>query len=334
MNFKEATERLRGQYDAFAVAFAPQLRDVIFAPKNRKMTCPVHGVAQKFNVHPKFAVNGKWYSYIDQDVPHGVFNLLMWATGATTQEVLEFAKQYLDGSNPVSQAEIIQRETQAKAKQEQEWAENAKRNNAIWKASRNAEIELAKYLRVQRGITNAALPQNVVFNSAVFYRDFETNTTGKSPALLVKVDQPSGKAVALHRIFLDANCKKSSLGKKMLPPSGNVMGAAARLYPVVNGVLGIAEGVETAVAVTTFFGIPTWSAISAPMLSAFVFPENIHTLVIWVDKDRSGDGELYAKKLEQRALDAGLKVIYMLPPGDIPDGSKGIDWLDVCYPVN
>jgi len=325
-NFKVATERLRGSYDKFAVAFAPQLSEVIYAPKGRKVTCPVYGQPKKFNVHP------------DQDEPHGVFNLLMWATGASAKEVLAFAKTYLgEDTKPLSQAEVARRERAAKAKEERKRRKNRERLVSLYKSStKGYSPEVEAYLKVSRGIHNLIPPADISFSAQTPYRD-DNGNLGTAPAILGMMRNPQGKAVTLHRIFLDKTFNKSVLGKLMMPPSGEVMGGAIRLYPVVTDVLGIAEGIETACAATSFFGIPTWAAVSASMLAGFQLPPELEgvvkTVIIWADKDKTKTGETVANQLKENLEGKGLKVIIMLPPQSIPEDKKGIDWLDVCYPA-
>ncbi|GAB6035418.1 DUF7146 domain-containing protein [Galenea microaerophila] len=334
MNFKEANERLLGRYDQFALAFAPQLAEALRKP-GRKVTCPVYGEKNKFNVHKGFATNGKWYSYIEPEQPHGVFNLLAWVTGATKKEILDFAVHYLDGIAPLSPKEIAQKKAQEKREKEERRKENAARLNKIWReAIKGCTPEIETYLRHWRGINNLIPPQNVLFHPSLFYSNGEEK--GESPCLLVRMDTPEGQAATLHRIYLEEGTfKKSSLGKRMLPPSREVMGSAARLYPIrQDGVLGIAEGVETAIAVTSKLKIPTWAALSAPMLGGFIPPKGVKKLIIWADKDRSGTGQHYAELLKERMRTIDIKAEIMLPPKPVPEGKKGIDWLDVLYPAD
>ena len=66
----------------------------------------------------------------------------------------------------------------------------------------------------------------------------------------------------IHRTYLlDDGSGKAPPGKKML---GAVGGGSVRLSPLGDaGHLGIAEGIETALAAQAIFGIPTWAALSA-----------------------------------------------------------------------
>ena len=54
-------------------------------------------------------------------------------------------------------------------------------------------------------------------------------------------------------------------GKKML---GSVADGAVRLFPIGDDHLGIAEGIETALAAKAIFGVPVWAALSADGVAA------------------------------------------------------------------
>jgi putative DNA primase/helicase len=101
-------------------------------------------------------------------------------------------------------------------------------------------------------------------------------------------------------------------------------GGAVRLAPVSDGVLGIAEGIETAYSASTIFGINVWSALDKHGLETWRPPADVVAVMIFADNDADGGGLAAA-----RALQARLPVrseIHM--PDPIP-GVKGTDWNDV-----
>lgn len=123
--------------------------------------------------------------------------------------------------------------------------------------------------------------------------------TGQSYAgmlgLVVDVNQ---EPVTVHRTFLvgfdSGKVIKAGIphNKKPMPvPEGRTLnGAAVRLFEPVDGKLAIAEGIETALAVTQFFGVPCWSTLSALGIETFELPAGINELTIFCDND-SADKE-------------------------------------------
>ena len=149
------------------------------------------------------------------------------------------------------------------------------------------------------------------------------------PAMLARVLSPEGKAVQIHRTYLTAAGRKAEveeprlLMKAIVP--GEMDGGAVRLGPPVDGRLGIAEGIETALAASRMFGIPTWAALNAGNLRKWVAPAGV-AVTIFGDNDslKMFDGQSAAYDLARRLAKDGIQVDDVL----IPSG-KGEDWKDV-----
>lgn len=169
---------------------------------------------------------------------------------------------------------------------------------------------------------------------------------GKFPAIICAIRSASGAIITLHRTYLDKNGKKlaatfsdktgkrhkvEKVKKMMSIPDGmNVNGAAVRLGdPSKGGILGVAEGLETALSAYRATKIATWSTVNAQLMETFEIPEEVHTLLIWVDKDKSLRGDVAANVLEERARALGKNVLKLSPSMPIPGKSKGVDWNDV-----
>jgi phage/plasmid primase-like uncharacterized protein len=162
--------------------------------------------------------------------------------------------------------------------------------------------------------------------------DDQPHCLGRFPAMLARVCAADGRAVTLHRTYLRADGTGKapvSSPKKLMRHvrSAPLAGGAVRLFPA-GAALGIAEGIETALAVQAMTGLPVWACGSATLLARFRPPPCVERLTVWADKDRSEAGMRAAEVLHAR-LASVLEVHIELPVAPIPAGAKGLDWADV-----
>ena len=157
------------------------------------------------------------------------------------------------------------------------------------------------------------------------YFDDKGVLIGRYPAVVAPIIGPAGALESAVRIY-DAALDPR---KKIMPPVTTINGAAVRLHDPVDGVLGIAEGVETALGAYELFGIPTWAALSDIGLMAFEPPAETSVLRIFGDNDSNYVGQaaayVLAKKTYANAMKQGRKVTVEVC---IPD-NVDTDWLDV-----
>lgn len=161
------------------------------------------------------------------------------------------------------------------------------------------------YLRA-RGLSDPASP-DLLFHPDL--TDFETKRGW--PGLIAVARFANGdRAPGIHRTFLlDDGSAKAPAGKKML---GSVADAAVRLFALPDdGHLGVAEGIETAVAAYDLFGTPVWAALSADGLARFRWPDGTTRITIYAD---AGDaGRQAAATLSDRLNRADIPNEILLP---------------------
>lgn len=136
--------------------------------------------------------------------------------------------------------------------------------------------------------------------------------TGRYDAILAPV-RVQGAFRAYHATYLlDGKKAPVSPARKILPGKP-ISGGAVELWPLEGDSLGVAEGVETAIAASMIANMPVWSTISAGGMESFVWPKSVKSLEIFADNDKSLTGQAAAWKLASRAAIAGLTVSIHLP---------------------
>lgn len=91
------------------------------------------------------------------------------------------------------------------------------------------------------------------------------------------------------------------------------------------GTLGVAEGVETALAASIMHDVPCWSCIDARQLSRFDVPGDVKALRIFGDFDDSGTGQAAAWELYRRTKAASKDRLLSVGRPEFPE--RG-DWND------
>lgn len=157
---------------------------------------------------------------------------------------------------------------------------------------------------------------------------------GYYPIMIAKYCAPDGRSAILHRTFLaEPGAKANVPAPRRMMPGSVPMGGAVRLFPAAE-TMGVAEGIETALAAARIHSLPVWAALSSGSLMKFEPPVECKYLLIFMDRDLSFDGGMAANTLANRLVKRKAQVLCELRPpfeGDEnPWAARKLDWADVC----
>ena len=122
--------------------------------------------------------------------------------------------------------------------------------------------------------------------SVEYWRD--GRCTGRHPAIIADVVDQAGELVTVHCTYLQ-NGKKvpGEAPRKLLSGLAGRNGCAVRLMPA-GSVLGVAEGLETALSAAVLDSVPVWAALNTSLLAKFEPPAGIDRLFVYADRDEAG----------------------------------------------
>jgi hypothetical protein len=100
------------------------------------------------------------------------------------------------------------------------------------------------------------------------------------------------------------------------------MGAGAvRLFDPVDGKLGLAEGIESAISAKALTRIPCWATLGNERFGIVSIPDSVRELHLFIDND-AGGGVAEERAREAYAVD-GRRILIRRPE------RSGADWNDV-----
>ena len=176
---------------------------------------------------------------------------------------------------------------------------------------------VSKYLH-SRGLV--LTPRNIRINTSCY----EPDSSKRMTAMVARIQNAAGKPISLHRTYLENGSKAGiPAAKKIMPGTESLQGSAVRLFSSQEklfwpGILGIAEGIETAIACAHHFQIATWACISSTLMPSWLPPEQVREVYVFGDNDANYAGQEAAYRLAHILQRKGLIVKVMIP-GDVGD---------------
>tara|TARA_R110002167_G_scaffold204404_1_gene408455 strand:+ start:19405 stop:20490 length:1086 start_codon:yes stop_codon:yes gene_type:complete len=331
----ELKQRMSGRWLMAFSTLAPRLQDAI-DHLGSNVPCPLQGGEDGFRLFNDANETGGGVKQSERVIPEGI-DMLMWVNDWSFTKAFDELQAWI-GGKPVS-AGLGKAPAAVKKKP----IDNTKLRmwlNRMWSEALPLDHTSAFPARIyfkRRGVPDAAFAaSNLRYHPAMKYLDKSEKVLGTYGAILCKVANNAGEPVQIHRTYVYSYGKKvEHLGKankpkKATPPlHKETKGRQIRLFSPVDGFLGVSEGLETALAVYQARQFPVWPNLTNTNLHSFRVPPGVHTVLNFVDKDRSKAGENSAAVLRENLEHQGIRVIDMLPPTPMLDSDlKGVDWAD------
>ncbi len=339
-----------GQWLQILGQLLPEISEAIngFTPRRRPGAfCPVHG-----------GKSGEAFSLL-RDAPEtggGVcntcgckrdgFELLMWAKGWSFRQTLEEVAKVVGSQEPAVDGHRQQQQRQQATDEElAEDEKTRKKMQSWWDEAVPLNTKAAEPARLyfkSRGIPNVGLLGGEVrLHPALAYwqkppkgapKSEKPKFLGKFPCLVSLIRDPSGKPVSVHRTYLTTGGRKAPVPevKKNAPKmvTRPITGGAIQLCIPVE-TMGVAEGLETTLAVAHVTGMAMWCCANVGLLMSWQPPAGVKRVVIWADLDAGNGGMDGARALAERLSDDGIEVTIAVPPLALKEGESSVDWADV-----
>lgn len=179
--------------------------------------------------------------------------------------------------------------------------------NRIRALVKPAGLPVARYLKA-RGLE---LAPGIKQARLAYWEDGKQ--VGTFDCMVGLILSPSNRPQSYHVTYLDGAGKASvRTPRKVMTPVDTVTGGAIRLYPPAAR-MGVAEGIETAIAANMLTGLPVWAAVSAGGIESFQPPKACEHLTIFGDADASYTGQAAAYALAKRLARSGVACEVRMP---------------------
>lgn len=298
---RKVSEIATGRWPSILMYFGIEERFL----KNKHGECPICGGKDRYRFDDK-AGRGTWIC--NQCGAGDGFALLEKYKGWTFKEA-------------AYQVELIAGNVTAKAiKEDSDEAKKMAAVKRIWNDAEPVSKGDPVWLYLNRRIGLELIPACLRFHPALPYVDGES--VDYFPALVAAVSNHENQGIGVHRIYLTSAGEKAPVEKAKKLMAGRPLNGGSIKLGAAGEVLGIAEGIETALAASRKFSVPVWAAISAGLLEQWMPPESVKTVIVFGDNDASYTGQAsayaLAKKLRLKGVNADVRIPELV----------GTDWAD------
>lgn len=271
---------------------------------NKHGPCPVCGGKDRYRFDDK---GGRGTFICNQCGSGDGYKLLQLFHGWSFKESLERVREVV-GDAPINQPANDTANKMASVRK-------------VWNESLKVEKGDPVWTYLNRRVGLEIVPSCLRHHPALTYAH-EDGSFSYHPALVAAVTYPDGSGAAVHRIYLNKSGEKADVHsvKKIL--AGNDLKTASVKLSRPCEYLGIAEGIETALAASRLFDIPVWAGVSSFGVETWVPPDYVKRVCVFGDNDQKFGGQKAAYSLAHKLACKGLDVDVRIP--DI----AGEDWAD------
>lgn len=273
---------------------------------NRPGPCPMCGGKDRF----RFDDKGKGLWFCQQCRAGDGFSLLMGINGYTFAE----AAAEVDGLLKMPDNNI-----EAKSKPKGRDPRRLLRKLAAG-MTRSVEGTNTEAYLSSRGLAPSPVTRHI--SDVAYFED--GRWLRNTDAMAHYVCDSAGAPATIHMTYLESGRKADvKSAKKLMPSCQPWRGGAVRLYPLEGSeVMGIAEGIETAMACHKQFSVPVWASVNADNMAEFVPPPGVREILIFGDNDASYTGHAVSYTLARKLKGRGYEVSVHIPL------FEGQDWAD------
>jgi putative DNA primase/helicase len=144
----------------------------------------------------------------------------------------------------------------------------------------------------------------------------EARDKGLLPTMLAAVQRPDGEIVAVQSTLLTTAGKKATVAVPRI--TTGALGFGAVRLARCDDVLGLAEGIETALSAMQLTGIPCWASLGGTRMQRLAIPDRVRELHIFGDNDEPG------RTAGERAANAhsSRRIVLRFPPEGANDWNE------------
>lgn len=159
-----------------------------------------------------------------------------------------------------------------------------------------AKSQAVEYLH-SRGIYK--IPNRGIRYSA---GEWDADVQRKVPCMYAVATNEYNEPAYIHLTYIENGTKARVPTTKKMHTVKACDGSVAVKFAAAGAVLGIAEGIETALSAELIYKVNTWAVLSAAFMKRFTAPDHVETLYIFSDNDWSATGHAAAFECARKNL--------------------------------